>query len=327
MAGYLAQAGAFTVAGAALSIYSLRQDLKRPYPTPPGTPLVTSNKRLRKSFSLRSKMVKFRRRRFRRFQRRRRFRKKVPFRRRRFTKAVRRVILKTTESKLRRVPESGSLNLAQGDGTSRVTYVQAPANSLIQGPESDEFLGSKFWLKGISLRGQVGTSGETTTYNGCLIRVTLVWSKEQGTGLDTAFVAFTSATTSIAAPLQTPPFQNPRFFETTNATNQFVGNGWALAFDRTKVKVIKSYTIQVNPGVENEAGAGIIATPTPFNLYFPINRPMQIEDPAQGDLTSPFMFKHGTYYLVMQAIANTNDVSSTQVAEMTYTTTTYFKEL
>jgi len=264
----------------------------------------------------------------RRFRRRKRTfrRRRMPFRKRRFTKAVRRVILKTSEPKQIWAPENTTgYAIREGDGTSRIINVTSPLSAPIQGVEDDQFIGNKFFAKGIVLRGQVGTSGEVTNRQGCIIRITLVFSKEQNP-LDGAWTEFTSATTSSAAPLATSPNVNPRFFESSNATLQFVGNGWTLPFDRTRVKVITSKTIVVNPGVENDAGAGIIAMPTPFNLYFPINKWMQIEDPDQNSLTDPLRFKYGNYYLVMQAVSNTNDVTDQTIAEMDYSIGVFYRD-
>ncbi|AIF34809.1 putative capsid protein [Sewage-associated circular DNA virus-3] len=267
------------------------------------------------------------RRRPRRF--RRRFRKRrMPFRRRRFTRAVRRVILRTSEPKQVWAPENVTgYAIREGDGTSRVINVSNPPAAPIQGVEDDQYIGNKYFLKGIALRGQVGTSGEVTNRQGCLIRVTLVWSKEQAPNLFGAWTEFTSATTSTAAPLQTPPDLNPRFFAITNGTQEFVGNGWAIPFDRTRVRVISSKTIVVNPGVDNEAGAGIISMPTAFSLYFKVNKWMQIEDNDQSDMSSSLIsFKYGTYYLVMQAVSNTNDVTDQTIAEMDYSIGVFYRD-
>jgi len=260
--------------------------------------------------------------------RRKRFRRRrVPFKRRRFTKAVRRVILRTAEPKVARIPENENLTLQQGDATTRVVYVSNPPGGMIQGTEADQFVGDKFFLKGVSLRGQVGTSGENTTFQGGTIRITLCWSKEQGSALDGPWTVFDSTTTSVANPTQVPPFVNPRFFEDSNASFVFVGNGMVLPFDtRGKVRTLGTKYITLNPGVENQAEGGVVGAPTLFDFYWPINKWMSIEDPDQGDISSPYRFKYGTYYLVMQVIANTNDVSATPVAEMEYTISCYFKD-
>lgn len=243
-----------------------------------------------------------------------------------FVRRVRRVILRTTEAKKRVNPENATLNLAQGDGTSRIVYVSSPPLDLITGSSAGEIDGNKIFLKGISFRGMVGTSGENTTFNGGLIRVSLVFSREQFAPSTPNWITFGSTTTSTANPTATPPYLNPRFFETTNATNQFVGNGWVIPFDTTRVKVKSSRTLVLNPGTQNNAASGIVQTPTPFDLYYKINKWMTIEDPAQSDITAPLRFKYGTYYLVMQVVANTNDVSTTVVAELQYTLTTYFRD-
>lgn len=265
----------------------------------------------------------FRRRR--RFRRRKFGRRRMPFRRRRFTKAVKRVILKTAEPKQIWQPENDQgYAIREGDGTSRIINISNPTAAPIQGVEDDQFIGNKFFLKGFSLRGQVGTSGEVTNRQGALIRVSLVYSRQQNPSLFGQWTEFTSTTTSSANPTATSPDVNPRLFQSD--TLPFVGAGWSIPFDHTRVKVLSSRTIVVNPGVENEAGAGIISMPTPFSFYFPINKWMQIEDADEESLVGLLRFKYGTYYLVMQAVSNTNDVTNQTVAEMDYSIGIYYRD-
>ncbi|UPW41527.1 capsid protein [Peromfec virus RodF8_90] len=269
-----------------------------------------------------------------RFRGRRSFRKKRSFRRRRFRKgrgsfkrAVRRVILRTAEAKQSITATQTGLGLTQGDGTSRIVYVTCPVQVPAQGDENDQFAGNKFFVKGISFRGQVGSSGENTTFQGALVRISLVWSKKQNASLAAGWNIFNSTTTRVANPAATAPNENPTFFEASTLTQQFVGRGWADAFDRTTITVLSSRTIVVNPGVENEAAAGVIALPTPFKFYYRINKWMQIEDPTHTDFsTAQFRFKNGTYYLVMQVVSNTNDVAATAVGEMDYTLKVHFRD-
>jgi len=270
-----------------------------------------------------------------RFRGKRTFRgRKRSFRKRRFRsrrgsfkRAVKRVILRTAEAKQTITSAVTGFGIAQGDNTSRIVYVSCPVQVPGQGVEDDQFLGNKFFVKGISFRGQVGTSGEDTTFQGALIRVTLVWSKKQNAALLSGWNTFGSTTTRTTNPTATAPNENPTFFEAPSLTEQFVGNGWVDAFDITTVKVLSSKTIVVNPGVENQAEGGVISCPTPFSFYYKLNKWMQIEDPTHSDLsTAAFRFKYGTYYLVMQAVANTNDVSNTAVAEMDYKMKLHFRD-
>jgi len=334
MAGYLAQAGAFAIGGAALSGYALYSDIKyagqkRKF-IDEGVDLSYDTKRARLSLPVRNNMAMFRRRTFRRRFRRRFKRRPRRFRRRRgsFKRAVRRVILKTAEPKKYDDAIVNAYQIREGDGTSRVSNVVCPMFGLGQGVEDDQFLGNKYWLKGYSIRGQVGTSGEVTTRQGAIIRISLVWSREQNPGvLFAGWTEFTSATTSTANPTATSPNVNPRFFESATATLAFVGNGFVLPFDTTNVRVLASRNIVVNPGVENQAGSGVIALPTPFKFYFPINKWVQIRDPDETDLSNVALtYKYGVYYLVMQAISNTNDITDQTIAEMDYKLTMHYRD-
>jgi len=296
-----------------------------------GIDLSFDNKRVKLTQPLRNMPIRRRRRGRRIFRGRRRvFKRTSRFRKRGgFKRAVRRVIFRTKEAKKYDDAIVSGFAIAEGDGTSRVTYVTCPAFGLAQGDESDMFDGNKFWLKGYSIRGQVGTSGDVTNRQGCWIRISLVWSREQNPQvLFGGWNAYNSTTTSATNPTATSPNVNPRFFEGTTVTEQFVGNGWQLPFDRTNCKVITSKTIVVNPGAENQAGEGIIALPTPFKFFFPVNKAHQVRDPAEGDLSNVALtFKHGAYYLVMQALSNTNDVTAQTIAEMDYKLTAHFREI
>jgi len=244
-----------------------------------------------------------------------------------FKRAVKRVILKTAEAKQTITSAVTGFGLAQGDATSRIVYVTCPVQVPGQGVEDDQFLGNKFYVKGISFRGQVGSSGENTTFQGALVRVTLVWSKKQNAALAAGWNTFGSTTTRTTNPTATAPNENPTFFEASTLTGQFVGSGWVDPFDISTVKVLSSRTIVVNPGVENQADGGVISCPTPFAFYYKLNKWLQIEDPTHTDLsTAQFRFKYGTYYLIMQVISNTNDVSTTAVGEMDYKIKLHFRD-
>jgi len=275
-------------------------------------------------------MPAFRRRTFRRRFRRRFKRRPRRFRRRRgsFKRAGKRVIFKTAEPLKYDAAIVNGLAIREGDGTTRVTNVACPMFGTHQGVQDDMFVGNKYWLKGYGIRGQVGTSGEVTTRQGATIRISLVWSREQNPQiLFAGFTEFTSATTASTNPTATSPNVNPRFFESATVSLQYVGNGYQLPFDTTNCKVLSSRIVMVNPGVENEAGAGIIATPSLFNFYFPINRWVQVRDPGEADLSNTALtYKHGAYYLVMQAISNTNDVTNQTIAEMDYSIGMFYRD-
>ncbi|UDN67475.1 capsid protein [robinz virus RP_429] len=260
---------------------------------------------------------------------RRRFRKRrTPFRRRKFTRAVKRVILRTAEAKKVDNIQNGVLTTREGDGTTRTIWAIQPAAFLTQGTQADQFIGDKFWLKGFGLRGMAGLSGEVTNYAGTIIRVTLLhhFTNNNSTAAS-SFQEFTSATTLTSNPTQLAPFQNPQFFESTSTNQSIVGNGFTIPFDRKLVKVMATRTFAVNPGADNQAGEGVTAIPTPFKFYFPINKWVQIVDPGEGDLSSATLrFKHGSYWIVIQAVSNTNDNTNSPNAEIEHRLTTYFRD-
>jgi len=296
------------------------------------------SKRLRisqnRNMAFRSRRGRTRFRRRRRFVRRSRFRKRVPFRKRRFTKAVRRVIRRTAEPKKQDNPDQATIALRGSDGTSRVTYLRNIPASLAQGLEDDQFVGNSFYFKGFNFRGQVALSQFSANRNGAILRVSHVYSRQQvtvGAGtLGTGFLEMNSGTTSAltqtAGVAVAAPESMPRLFEAIG-TPGFVGNFNVIPFDRTNCKVIRTYYITVNPSgnVGDEVNTTI---PTPFDLYFPVNKTMQIVDPTEASLAAGTNFKWGTHYLVIQAIADTNAENNvtTSIAELDYRISIYFRD-
>lgn len=259
----------------------------------------------------------------RRFKRRTRGRRR--FRRKGFARAVKRVLLRTAENKKIDNVTAASQTLANGDGISRIIYICNPPSELRQGIQADQFIGGKVWLKGISLRGQVATSQASDLTQGFLVRITLIKSKYNAAGMGTTFVTFGNTTTATTNPAQTAPFANPRIFESTG-TLGFTGLGWVYPFDRTGVRVIKSFTLAVSPG--GNGGTGVTNIPTPFKLWFPINRMHTFQDPLEGDLSTVDVGgKWGSYYLVVQAVSDTNNISATVIGEMDYRITTYYRDV
>lgn len=265
------------------------------------------------------------RRRFRRrFRRRRRARGKRTFRR--FARRVKRVILRTQEPKNRLAANNLAFNLVEGDAVSRVVYVHCPVASLLQGPEDDEFIGNKFWLKGVSIRGQLSMSTDTPTATGALVRFTLLWSRDQGAAnMSTTLIPLTSGTTVNTNPAQTAPNVNPRFFAYT--TSPFTGHGYVTPFDTTRHKVIRSFSIPVNPSGDVETGQ--FSIPTPFNCYVRIGKMQQVEDHDSGDLSTPPMrFKYGTYWWVIQCIAsNTNPPGNDPICTLQFQSHVYYRDI
>lgn len=270
----------------------------------------------------RRRRTRFRRRRFRRNTRKSSFK--------RFARKVRRVVIKTAERK--KIDTTGvavlGADLREGDGTSRVTYIYNPISLVTQGVQDDQFLGNSFWVSGVAFRGQVGLSEFSNAISGANLKVSWVWSREQLPATGSTFLELNSGTTAAltatGGTVVAPPDTVPRLFESTG-TLGFVGSGEVIPFNGTAVKVIKSVTIPVNPGGDS-TGATVTA-PTLFNLWFPLKRFMQIDDPVEGDLSNTTLrFKRGTYYLVMQLIADTNSVLAANSVEMDYRVTVYYRD-
>lgn len=300
--------------------------LKRKYPDSPWT----QSKQLKLDTKLRHSAMAFRMRR-RRFGRRRRFRrtfrKRSSFRARRFKRRVKSIMLKTLEPRKIDNVTSTDLSLQEGDGTSRLVYVMNPASAIMQGAGAGtadrQISGNQFWLKGIGFRGSFHMSTTTPVATSCIVRVSLVKSKINATTMSAGFVTFGNTTTAITNPTQVPPFANPEFFETTG-NQAFTGDGYIIPFDKTKVKVLKSYSIPVNPSGDVEGTE--FSMPTPFNLWFPINRKMQIQDPLEGTINQELGFKWGSYYLVMQVIASAQGTQSDEVVICAHRVSTYFRD-
>jgi len=268
----------------------------------------------------------FRRRTSRRRPRRgRRLRKRRGFRSRGgFAKRVRRVIFRSLEKRVQ-VIEDGTVatNLAEGDGTTRVIYVQAPISGMLHGDEEDRFQGNQFWLKALSLRGQLTMDTTTPPATAAIVRITLLFSKDQGDGFQTGLTAFGNTTTAITNPTQVPPDTNPRFFQ--NTAVPFVGLGYTAPFDVTRHKVIKSWIIPVNPSGDVEGSA--LALPTLFKCYVPIKRMMQVEDALQGPINgSNTRYKYGTYWWVVQCIAGNTGTSADTVVTMRHQSMVYYRD-
>lgn len=176
MAGYLAQAGGFIAAGAALSGYALYSDIKyagQKRKFDEGIDLTFDSKRQK----LIPRMA-FRRRTFRR-RGKRRFRRKRRFGRKRFAKSVKRVILRTLEP--RKLAVSFAQAFAEADAVNRLVYVNCPPSALVQGTagtQDDQVDGNKVFLRGMVLRGQVAMDNTTPTANGVIFRVTACFTKE-----------------------------------------------------------------------------------------------------------------------------------------------------
>lgn len=281
----------------------------------------------KKSSTLPFNMARFRRRTFRRRPRRsRRFRRKRGFRRTSFKRAVKRVIFRTLE-KQQQVIEDGTVatNLAEGDGTTRTIYVQSPLSGMLHGDEEDRFHGNEYWLKSLGIRGVITMDTTTPPATGAMVRITLLWSKDQGDGFQTGFTAFGNTTTATTNPAQTSPDVNPRFF--MNTAVPFVGLGYIAPFDTTRHRVIKSWLIPVNPSGDVEGSA--LAMPTLFKCYVTLNKKMQVEDALQAGIAGTnTRYKNGTYWWVVQCIAgNASTPSADTVCVMRAQSIVYYRDL
>lgn len=259
---------------------------------------------------------------------RRRFRRRRPQRKRRsFTKRVRRIVRNTAEPKKVYVTIASVQTFNEGDGTSRVGYILNPPALLAQGNQANQFIGRDVFVKGISFRGQLCLSGETTAYAGCLVRVTLFHSRANtgSTMTGPLFQVYNSTTTFNTTPTQTSPNFNPKPFAITGAVG-FTGAGYAIPFDRSNIKVLASRTLVVNSGAENQSGAGIVSIPTPFKLFFRINRNMHIIDPDNSSASGQLGFKNGSYFVFVQAISNTNDVLANAAVECEYQMALHYRD-
>jgi len=201
----------------------------------------------------------------------------------------------------------------------------SPINGLIHGDQEDQFDGNQVWMKGMKIRGQVSLDPTTPSVNGCLIRITAIKTKDQGSGFQSSFVAYGSTSTINTNPAQTSPDVNPRLFDAAGNA-QFTGNGYTVPFDRTLVTTLKSWTYLVNPGADQEAG--VSSLPTPISCYLPINRRLQIEDPAQTGFTSGSRrFKHVSYYFVLQVICTHTGSVTDDVVNGNFRTEVYYRDI
>jgi len=253
----------------------------------------------------------------------RRFRKRTFRKRKSFARRVKRVIFRTLERQEKLIALAAQ-TFAEGDGIARVTYIHSPLGEMFQGTTEQTFKGDQFYLQGLLIRGMLTMDLTTPPASSALVRLSLVKSVEQGAGFGASFVALTGTTTAITGPVQVPPNVNPRLFQ-DQAAAQFNGAGYVIPFDITRLKVIRSYMLVVNPSgttIGTEA-----ALPTCFKCYVPIKKMMQIEDATQAPITaSPTRYKWGTYYWVLQVLASTAGSSADTVVNMAYESKVYFRD-
>lgn len=285
---------------------------KRKYPYDEGVDLSFDSKRQRLS-----KMAFRRRRTFRRRPRRFR-RRRIRIRRKRFVRRVRRIARLVNEPQ-KYIPGDTTMFVSEANVGGPIAYVMAPASALIQGDADANFAGNSFFLRGIRFFGKVGLDTTTPPTTGFVMRVMAIESREQGQGLH-VINNFTSTTTSITNPTQTPPDVNPRFFEITPFTGK--GNIWPV--DTSLVRLRRTWHIVVNPG---DVEAGEASLPVPFNIYWRINKLIQVENTGQGAITTgQRRFKYRQYYFVIQIMGSVAGTNTDIIGQMNFNTAVHWRE-
>lgn len=228
---------------------------------------------------------------------RRRFRnarrKKTFGRRRRSKKSFNRRVAFASEPKSMEYAVLNDQTLATGDATSRVALIWTPICNLRQGIQKDQFLGSSIFARGVSVRAAFSNN---TDFQGLKVRMIMFSSRMRSSNMETVGATMTSATTPDTVPTQAADsgFLNPPIFSYSTNPERYVGVNGADKFDTTNIKIMKVKTASINPG-----GAG--GMPNIVKWWFPINRRIVFDDPAEADLsaTAPHG-KHGDIYILMQ---------------------------
>jgi len=232
--------------------------------------------------------------RFRRtFRRRRNGFKKKSFGRRRSKKSFNRRVAFASEPKSMEYCVLNDQTLATGDATSKVGIIWTPICNLRQGIQKDQFLGSSIFARGVSVRAAFANN---TDFQGLKVRMIMFRSRMRSSNMETVGATMTSATTPDTVPTQTADtgFLNPPIFSYSTNPERYVGVNGADKFDTTNIKIMKVKHATINPG-----GAG--GMPNIVKWWFPINKRIVFDDPAEADLsaTAPHG-KWGDIYLFMQ---------------------------
>lgn len=267
-----------------------------------------------------------------RFRRRRRvIRRRRRVGRRRFSRRVKKVIFRTLEPRVNYLQRAELTTLRETDiAGSRVTYIWRPLSSMLQGIEDDNFTGNKYWIKGFEMRGQMSISTTTVATAGLYVRFSLIRSRAIGQYANIP-QEFGSTTLDAVGPVQAPPFTNPRIFQgppSAQVGSTWVGDGIALPFDSSNIKVLKSMTVYVTGGGTEAANQNGI--PVPFKFWMPIHKMFQIQDPVQAEQTTVQSFgKNYEYYIIGQVIdtADTSNTSPDVGVVMLYSMMTYWRDI
>jgi len=313
--------------------YSLQSAFARPLDTSRKRPRLQliggSNKRLKLTdfrgvSRARTRRVLISRRkympRFRRRTRRRYGRKKRSFGRRRAKKSFNRRVAFASEPKSMEYCVLTDQTLAVGDDTSKVGLIFTPVCNLRQGIQKDQFLGSSVFVRGVSVRAAFANN---TDFQGLIVRMFMFSSRMRASNMETVGATMTSATTPDTVPTQTADtgFLNPPIFSYSTNPQRYVGVNGADKFDTTNIRLMKVKKAFVNPG-----GAG--GMPNIVKWWFPINKRIVFDDPAEGDLsaTAPHG-KHGDIYLYMQVFSPlASDIVSTTVVRFDMKQEIYFRD-
>jgi len=251
----------------------------------------------------------------------RRRRGKRVFARKRFARRVRSILLKATEPKKLVISTGDGGVLAEGDGTSRTILVQNIVSNMAQGVQKDQFIGDQVFLKGVGIFGQVSiTTGTGFNPGSLIIRLALIWSRVNASGMTGSGVTYGNTTTAAANPTQAPPLANPVFFE--GAGNlAFTGDGFMEPFDSTNCKVIAVKTYNINM-------AGSTNGIKKIKHFFPIRSRYQFLDPLESDLSTPPNYgKYGSYYLIRQVIGHANTIANTELGRIDSKVILYYKDI
>lgn len=256
-----------------------------------------------------SNMPRFKKR-FGRF--RRRFRKRF---RRRGRGLVKRAIRGALRAQLRRIETQSwtdyfaSSNFSPGDGlTGLRTYLYNPfAQNLITATAGNlVMLGTKLFIRGFRVKGNAVNVVAADAY---IQFIHFTSARRNGFTLSTWNI-YSSATTDTASPAVTSPQQQVAMYKQTGSappTGIYSPLSAATGYDTNEIKILKIKTFHLyNSGV----AAGDMMHR--FDIFFPINKFMMVEDLNQKSISSGTnFFKWRQHYLAVRVFSGTNETSST----------------
>jgi len=215
---------------------------------------------------------------------------------------------------------TSNLDFKAGDGTSTVVYVCNPfaayllsSGAVVPTSSHAVVLGTKLFLRGVQLKMRIySTAGVTAMSRIDLYMISAKQKTWPAVGGVTAWDKYTSGTTAITVPTRAAGQSNIPLFE-TSTNGGYTGISSSSDFDTNDIKIIKRKKILLNTYGQSSAGAFKI-----INAWFPINKFVKLEDPAEGDpTTAPVFFKWRQYYFVIRVFNGlATDVDATQVASV-----------